>query len=181
MSFVIPKGFSYLLLEIVLFPIVILLESLPDKRRWYLKGLALILLLLNQFKSVFPKGICISRPLALVSNLHLPVLAHDLYLPALALNLYLTALAQNMCLPALGPNLYLLALASNLLFTSSGHFTTTTTATCTITTTTITTTATTATTSIARDNNNKRCLRGSKIYIKLPLKEIWWKSYVLFQ
>ena len=87
----------------------------------------------------------------------------------------LPALAPNLCLAVLGPNLYLLALASNLLFTSSGQdFTTTTTATCTITTTAITTATTTAT-STTRDNN-KRCLRGSKIHIKWPLKDIWWKS-----
>ena len=99
-------------------------------------------------------------------------LATNMYLTALAPDLYLTALASNLCLPALVPNLYLLALASNLLFTSSGQdFTTTTTATCTITTTTITTTTTS--TSTTRDNNNKRCLRGSKNHIKWSLKDIW--------
>ena len=89
------------------------------------------------------------------------------------------SLPPNLCLVVLAPNLYLLALASNLLFTSSGQdfTTTTTTATYTITTTTITTTTTT-TTSTTRDNNNKRCLRGSKIHIKWPLKDIWWKSQV---
>ena len=51
----IPKSFSHLLLEIISFPIVILLDSLPDIKKWYLPGLALILLSLNQFKSVFPK------------------------------------------------------------------------------------------------------------------------------
>ena len=129
--------------------------------------------------------------LVLAPNLYLPALAPDLYLPALAPSLYLTALASNLCLPALAPNLclvalapnlYLLVLASYLLFTSSGQdFTTTTAATCTITTTTITTTTTTTATSTTRDNNNKRCLRGSKIQIKWPLKDIWWKSQVLFQ
>ena len=112
---------------------------------------------------------------ALASDSYLPALGPNLCLPALAPNLYLTALAPNMCLPPLAPNLYLAALVSNLLFTSSGHdFTTTVTDTCTITTTTITTTATTTTTnttSTTRDNN-KKCLHGSKIHIKWPLKDI---------
>ena len=79
--------------------------------------------------------------------------------------------------------MYLLVLASYLLFTSLGQdFTTTTTAaTCTITTTTITTTTTTTATNTTRDNKNKRCLHGSKIYIKWPLKDIRWKSQVLFK
>ena len=126
-------------------------------------------------------GICISRPpaLALAPNLYLPALAPNLCLPALASNLCLPALAPNLCLPALAFNLYLTALAPNmclpnLLFTSSGQdFSTTTAVTCTITTTTITTTTTTTTTtntSTTRDNN-KRCLHGSKIYIKWPLKD----------
>ena len=34
---------------------MILLESLPGKRRWYLPGLIFILLSLDQFKRVFPK------------------------------------------------------------------------------------------------------------------------------
>ena len=60
-------------------------------------------------------------------------------------------------------------------FTSSGQdFTTTTIATSTITTTTATnTTTTTTTTTIATtttNDNNKRCLRGSKIHIIWPLK-----------
>ena len=42
---------------------VILLQSLPDKRRWYLPGLVFILLSLHQFKSLFPSpyfvGCCI--------------------------------------------------------------------------------------------------------------------------
>ena len=151
------------------------------------------------------QGNCISRPPALclasgpAPNLYLPALAPDLYLPALAPNLclpalapslYLTPLVSNLCLPALAPNLclvalapnlYLLVMASYLLFTSSGQdFTTTTAATCTITTTTITTTTTTTATNTTRDNN-KRCLRGSKIHIKWPLKDIRRKSQILFQ
>ena len=111
-----------------------------------------------------------------------PTLAPNLLLTTLASNLFLPALALNLYLAVLVANLYLLALASNLLLTSSGQdFTTTTAATCTITTTTITTTTTTTATSTTRDNNNKRCLRGSKIHIKWPLKDIWWKSQVLFQ
>ena len=114
-----------------------------------------------------------------------PALAPNSYLPALAPDFYIPALASNLCLPALAANLYLLALSSNLLFTSSGQdFTTTNTATCTITTSTITTTTTTTTTTTAtttRDNNNKRCLRGSKIRIEWPLKDIWRKSQVLIQ
>ena len=120
-----------------------------------------------------------------------PAPAPNLCLPALDPSLYLTFLASNLCLPAqalnlrladLSPNLYLLVLASYLLFTSSGQdFTTTTAATCTITTTTITTTTTTTATNTARDNNNKRCLRGSKINIKWPLKDIRRKIQVLFQ
>ena len=55
LSVLIPKSFSHLLLEIVSFPTVILLESLSEKRRWYLPGLAFMLLPLNQFKSMFPK------------------------------------------------------------------------------------------------------------------------------
>ena len=130
--------------------------------------------------------ICISRAPALAPNLYLPALAPNLCLPALAPSLYLTPLVSNLCLPALAPNLclaalapnlYLLVLASYFLFTSSGQdFTTTTAATCTITNTTITTTTATNTT---RDNNNKRCLRGSKIQIKWP--KIRRKSQVLFQ
>ena len=42
------------------------------------------------------------------------------------------------------------------------------------------TTTTTATTS-NDDNNNKKCIRGSKIHITWPLKDIWWKSQVLFR
>ena len=71
-------------------------------------------------------------------------------------------------------------------FTTPGqNFTTTTTPTSTITTTstiTITTATTTTfaiTTTIATTTtyaNNKRCLCSSKIYIKWPLKGIWWKS-----
>ena len=53
--YLIPKSFLHLLLEIVSFPTVILLESLRDKRRRYLPGLAFILLSLTQFKGVFPK------------------------------------------------------------------------------------------------------------------------------
>ena len=106
----------------------------------------------------------------------------NLCLPALVPSLYLTPLSSNLCLPALAPNLYLLVLATHLLFTSSGHnFTATTAATCTITTTTITTTTTTTATNTTRDNNNKRCLRGSKIHIKWPLKDIRRKSQILFQ
>ena len=143
--------------------------------------------------SMFKTGICISRPpgLALAPDLYLPALAPNLcllalvpslYLTPLASNLCLPALAQNLCLAALAPNLYLLVLASYLLFTSSGQdFTTTTAATCTITTTTITTTTTTTATNTTRNNNNKRYLRGSKIHIKWPLKDIRRKSQVLFQ
>ena len=50
----IPKSFSHLLLEIVLHPIMILLESLPERRRLYLPELAFILLSLNHLKVVFP-------------------------------------------------------------------------------------------------------------------------------
>ena len=124
------------------------------------------------------QGNCIARPpaLCLASG---P--APNLYLPALAPDLYLPALAPNLCLAALAPNLYLLVMASYLLFTSSGQdFTTTTAATCTITTTTITTNTTTTATNTTRDNN-KRCLRGSKIHIKWPLKDIRRKSQILFQ
>ena len=135
----------------------------------------------------FGKGICISRPPAFClapdpgSGPRPPALNPNLYLTALAPNMCLPALAPNLCLATLGPNLYLQALPSNLLFTSSGQdFTTTTAATCTITTTTITTTTTTTTTSTTRDIN-KRCLHGSKIHIKWSLKDIWWKSQVLFQ
>ena len=92
-----------------------------------------------------------------------------------------TGPGPNLCLAALAPNLYLLVLASHLLSTSSGQdFTTITAATCSITTTTITTTITTTATSTTRDNNNKRFLRGSKIHMKWPLKDICWKSQVLF-
>lgn len=35
LSTLIPKRFSNLQLEIVIFPIVILVEPLPDKRRWF--------------------------------------------------------------------------------------------------------------------------------------------------
>ena len=103
-----------------------------------------------------------SRPMTLVSKLYLPALAPDLHLPPLA---------PNLCLPALAPNLCLLALSSNLLFSSSDQdFTTTT-----------TTATSTSTTSTTRDNNNKRCLRGSKTNIKWSLKDIWWKIQVLFE
>ena len=123
--------------------------------------------------------LCISWPLALclaprpcpgprlraptlAPNLHFPALAPNLYIPALVPNLGLPALAPNLGLPALAPNLYLPALVTNLYLYPGQDFTTITTATCTIT----TTTATTA------NNNtyNKRCLRGSKIRIKWPLK-----------
>ena len=149
---------------------------------------------LRHFKKFTGKNLCRSLFFLLNCRLEAPrplsfawSLAPDSYLLALAPDLYLTALAPNLCLPALVPNLcltalalylYLLALASNLLYTSSGQdFTTTASATYTITTTTITTTTTT-TTCTTRDNNNKRCLRSSKIHIKWPLKEIWWKSQV---
>ena len=71
-------------------------------------------------------------------------------------------------------------------FTSPDQNFPTTTATSTITitaTSTTTTNTTTATTTIATttndNNNNKRCIRG-KTRIKWPLKDIWWKSQVLF-
>ena len=68
-----------------------------------------------------------------------------------------TGPGPNLYLTALAPNLCLPALASNLFFTSSGQdFTTTTTATCTI---------------VAKSTKS----------IKWPLKDIWWKSQVLFQ
>ena len=83
--------------------------------------------------------------------------------------------------PALGPNLYLpvqvkILLLPQLLLvlftTSTINITATST-----TTTTATTTATTAN----DNNNNKKYFHGSKIQIKWPLKDIWWKSRVLFQ
>ena len=89
--------------------------------------------------------------------------------------------ARNFGLAPLAPNLYLQAWPLICyLSVQVKIFTASTTAICTITTTTITTTTTTAIRT-NRDNNNKRCLRGSKIHIKWPLKDIWWKSQVLFQ
>ena len=55
LSISMPKSFSHLQLEIVTFPIMILLESLIDKRKGYLRGLGFMLLPLNQFKSAFRK------------------------------------------------------------------------------------------------------------------------------
>ena len=45
------------------------------------------------------------------------------------------------------------------------------------------TTTTTTTTTTTNDNNNinKKCIRGNKIRIKCPLKDISCKSQVLFQ
>ena len=122
------------------------------------------------------------RTPALAPDLYLQALTPNLCLPALAHSLYLTPLASNLRLPALARNLYLLVLASYLLFTSPGQdFPTTTAATCTFTTTTITITTATTATNTTRDHNNKRCLRGSKIHIKWPLKDIRQKCQVLFQ
>ena len=162
------------------------------------------------FESSWLLGVCISRPQALclapslgpqfvftapVPNLYLPTLASNWYLPALDQNLYLKALLPNLCLSALAPYLCLPVLTQicidqpwpRIVVTSPGQNFTTTTATSTITiTATSTTTAntTTATTTIATttndNNNNKRCICG-KTLIKWPLKDIWWKSQVLFQ
>ena len=131
---------------------------------------------------------------ALVPNLYLPALASNWYLPALDQNLHLKALLPNLCLPALAPYLCLPVLTQicidqpwpRFAFTSPDQNFPTTTATSTITitaTSTTTTNTTTATTTIATtandNNNNKRCIRG-KTRIKWPLKDIWWKSQVLF-
>ena len=81
-----------------------------------------------------------------------PTCVYRPYLPTLT-----PAMVPNFCLPV-----------------SEQDFTTTTTATSTITTTNATTTTSTATTTIATpttiNNYYKRCLRGSKICIKWPLK-----------
>ena len=71
---------------------------------------------------------------------------------------------------------------SVLVFTSPGEDFTATAVTSTITITATTTTTTTAIATTTNDNNNNKvCIRCSKIHIKWPLKDIWWKSQVLFQ
>ena len=100
------------------------------------------------------------RPLALAPNLYLPILVPNLFLLALAPtpDLYLPVQVKILLLPQL-----LL-----ILFTTS-----------TINITATSTTTTTATTTNC--NTNDKCICGSKMLIKWPLKDIWWKSQVLFQ
>ena len=116
---------------------------------------------------------CVNRPWPKI--IHLPALVPKVYLPSQA--------------PAIGPGYW-----PRFVFASPGQdfititatstiniaVTSTTTTTTTITTTTTTPTATntttantTATATTTNDNsNNKKCIRGSKIRIKWPLKDI---------
>ena len=62
LSILIPKCFSHLLVEIVSISFVLLQKSLPDNRRWYLPGLAFLMLSLNQLKRNSPiiSNLCVT-------------------------------------------------------------------------------------------------------------------------